>query len=133
MSFAYSLLVHLRLKPSVDDPNLLQIGEHEDFYHPDDLMALVIPPLIPVIHLFFWLGTIISIVSARIFQITLGESSLLFSMEEPTNSSLNLQDIGDLGMEKTVRAWHSVSRKSMGPTSTVAAHPLQATFDVHWI
>ncbi|EKM51096.1 uncharacterized protein PHACADRAFT_177788 [Phanerochaete carnosa HHB-10118-sp] len=66
------LIVHLKLKPSVDDPSLLQIAEHEDFYHPDDLMALVIPPLIPVVCFLLWLGTVMSVIGARFFQATFG-------------------------------------------------------------
>lgn len=66
------LIVHLKLKPCADNPDLLQIAEHEDFYHPDDLMALVIPPLIPLVHLLLWLGTLGSILGARLFQIVFG-------------------------------------------------------------
>ncbi|GJE95990.1 hypothetical protein PsYK624_121830 [Phanerochaete sordida] len=66
------LIVHLRLKPGADDPNLLQIAEHEDFYHPEDLMALVLPPLIPLVQLLLWFGTIFSLIGARFFQTTLG-------------------------------------------------------------
>ena len=66
------MIVHLKLKPSADNPNLLQISEHEDFYHPDDLMALVIPPLIPAVRLLLWLGTIGSILGARFFQVVYG-------------------------------------------------------------
>ena len=34
-------MVHLTLRPSDDDPNLLVISHHEDFYHPDELAALM--------------------------------------------------------------------------------------------
>lgn len=66
-------MVHLYLKPSPEDPKLLQIAEHEDFYHPEDLLALLVPPLIPLVHLFHWFGTMISILCARFFQLTFGE------------------------------------------------------------
>ena len=69
----YRLIVHLYLKPSIDDPRLLQIAEHEDFYHPADVVALVVPPLIPIVHLFLWFGTILSIVGARFFQTFFGK------------------------------------------------------------
>ena len=67
------MIVHLYLKPSIDDPRLLQIAEHEDFYHPADVVALVVPPLIPVVHLFLWIGTILSILGARFFQTFFGK------------------------------------------------------------
>lgn len=66
-------MVHLYLKPSAEDPKLLQIAEHEDFYHPEDLLALLVPPLIPLVHLIHWFGTMISILCARFFQLTFGE------------------------------------------------------------
>lgn len=59
-------MVHLILRPSDDDPNLLQIALHEDFYHPTDIAALIIPPLIPVVKLLQKVGTIASIINARI-------------------------------------------------------------------
>jgi hypothetical protein len=68
-----SLIVHLRLQPSQENRQLLQIVEHEDFYHPDDLMALLIPPLISVVQILLWIGTIGSIICARIFQIFFGK------------------------------------------------------------
>ncbi|KAI0683841.1 hypothetical protein BC835DRAFT_699205 [Cytidiella melzeri] len=61
------LLVHLTLRPSDDDPNLLVIASHEDFYHPDDFAALLVPPLIPVVRVLLRLGTLTSNVNARLF------------------------------------------------------------------
>ena len=59
-------MVHLVLRPSDDNPNLFQISMQEDFYHPTDIAALIIPPLIPIIKLLHKVGTITSIVNARI-------------------------------------------------------------------
>lgn len=64
--------MHLTLKPSADDPNALQIAQHEDFYHPDDFAALVVPPLIPLIRLGLWLGTVLSLLGAWVFQTFFG-------------------------------------------------------------
>ena len=60
------MMVHLVLRPSDDNPNLLQIAMHEDFYHPTDVAALIIPPLIPIIKFLHKFGAITSIVNARI-------------------------------------------------------------------
>jgi hypothetical protein len=65
-------MVHLTLRPSDDDPNLLVISQHEDFYHPDDFMALLIPPMIPVVQILLRVGTVASNINARIFGL-LGE------------------------------------------------------------
>ncbi|CAL1702601.1 unnamed protein product [Somion occarium] len=43
------LLVHLKLRRSDEDSNLHVIAEHDDFYHPDALAALLFPPLVPVV------------------------------------------------------------------------------------
>ncbi|KAI0084569.1 hypothetical protein BDY19DRAFT_971027 [Irpex rosettiformis] len=61
------LLVHLSLRPSVDDPNLLVISRHEDFYHPDDFSTLLLPPLTPLVKALLHMGTLASNVNARIF------------------------------------------------------------------
>ena len=68
-------MVHLYLKPSLNDQNLLQISQHEDFYHPDDIVALILPPLISLVHLFLWIGTMVSIICARVFQVVFGAFS----------------------------------------------------------
>ena len=75
------LIVHLYLKSSVDDPRLLQISEHEDFYHPADLVALVVPPLIPIVYLFLWIGTVTSIIGARFFQTFFGQFTLISALQ----------------------------------------------------
>ena len=45
--------MHLRLRPepSATDPSKTTyvISEHEDFYHPDALMAMFVPPLAPFV------------------------------------------------------------------------------------
>ncbi|KAI0804667.1 hypothetical protein BC629DRAFT_1488797 [Irpex lacteus] len=66
------LLVHLTLRPSDDDPNLLVISRHEDFYHPEDFAALLVPPLIPLVRGLLRVGTLASNVNARVFSL-LGE------------------------------------------------------------
>ena len=67
-----SLLVHLTLRPtpSPTDPTktLYVISEHEDFYHPDDLAALVVPPLAPLIRLALHAATLACRVNARVFE-----------------------------------------------------------------
>lgn len=63
----HSLLVHLVLRKSDETPGLWQIALHEDFYHPDDIAALVVPPLIPVIKFLHTVGTVASNVNARVF------------------------------------------------------------------
>ena len=50
---ARRLIVHLKLRP-VDphapaDKTKYVITEHEDFYHQEDLAALVVPPLVPLV------------------------------------------------------------------------------------
>ncbi|TFK82906.1 hypothetical protein K466DRAFT_499449, partial [Polyporus arcularius HHB13444] len=65
------LLVHLTLRPtpSPTDPSktVYVISDHEDFYHPDDLAALVVPPLIPLIRLGLHAATFACRVNARVF------------------------------------------------------------------
>ncbi|KAI0370686.1 hypothetical protein BV20DRAFT_236809 [Pilatotrama ljubarskyi] len=69
------LLVHLTLRPerSPTDPSktVYVIAEHEDFYHPDDLAALLVPPLIPVVRGALHAATLICKVQAKVFG-TLG-------------------------------------------------------------
>ncbi|KAI0077996.1 hypothetical protein K474DRAFT_1771374 [Panus rudis PR-1116 ss-1] len=67
------LLVHLKLRPSVIEPNRYFISLHEDFYHPEDLVALVFPPLIPIAHGALKAGTLASAVNAYVFGL-LGRS-----------------------------------------------------------
>lgn len=45
------LLVHLVLTPSIDDPKRFVISTQEDFYHPEDIAALTVPPLIPLVRI----------------------------------------------------------------------------------
>ncbi len=80
-------MVHLVLRPSDDDHKLYQIALHEDFYHPEDIAALVIPPLVPIIRLLHKFGTIASNVNARIFGL-FGEPALIVSVVTPHKGSL---------------------------------------------
>ncbi|RDX39713.1 hypothetical protein OH76DRAFT_1490883 [Lentinus brumalis] len=70
---AAGLLVHLTLRPtpSPTDPSktVYVISEHEDFYHPDDLAALVVPPLILLIRLGLHAATFACRVNARVFGV----------------------------------------------------------------
>ncbi|TBU24606.1 hypothetical protein BD311DRAFT_701791, partial [Dichomitus squalens] len=47
------LVVHLRLRPADPrapaDKTTYLIAEHEDFYHQEDLAALLVPPLVPLV------------------------------------------------------------------------------------
>ncbi|KAK7683048.1 hypothetical protein QCA50_013720 [Cerrena zonata] len=60
------LLVHLKLKRSDTNPSLHVITYHEDFYHPEDLTALILPPLVPIIRGMLLIGTIASNINSRI-------------------------------------------------------------------
>ncbi|KAI0338699.1 hypothetical protein BDW22DRAFT_1409365 [Trametopsis cervina] len=79
------LIVHLTLRPSDEDPNLFVIAQHEDFYHPEDLAALVVPPLIPLVRLLLRFGTLASVVNARVFGL-LGYWAPAIEPESPTPS-----------------------------------------------
>ncbi|KAI8977820.1 hypothetical protein BD414DRAFT_495727 [Trametes punicea] len=65
------LLVHLTLRPepSPEDPSktVYLITEQEDFYHPDDIAALLIPPLKPVVAGALHASTLACKVQARVF------------------------------------------------------------------
>ena len=69
--FAFSLLVHLKLRPepSPTDPSktIYLIEEQEDFYHPDDLAALIVPPLVPLVRLGLRAASFACHVQSRIF------------------------------------------------------------------
>lgn len=60
------LLVHLKLKRSDTDPFFRVITYHEDFYHPEDLTALLVPPLIPIVRMALLLGTTASNINSRL-------------------------------------------------------------------
>jgi len=62
------LMVHVVLAPSVDDPKRFVISLHEDFYHPEDVAALTIPPLVPVVRLLLRAGALASNVNAFLFS-----------------------------------------------------------------
>ncbi|KAL0948346.1 hypothetical protein HGRIS_010932 [Hohenbuehelia grisea] len=62
------LLVRLTLRKEND---LYYISKQEDFYHPDELAALVLPPLSPLIRLALSTAGFISNINAKLFQ-TLG-------------------------------------------------------------
>ncbi|TFK94465.1 hypothetical protein K466DRAFT_535726 [Polyporus arcularius HHB13444] len=59
----------LRLTPSPSDGSktVYLIEEQEDFYHPDDIAALLLPPLIPVVRLALRAATFACKVNARVF------------------------------------------------------------------
>lgn len=59
----------LRPEPSPTDPSktVYLIAEHEDFYHPDDLAALIIPPLVPLVRIGLQAATFACKVNARVF------------------------------------------------------------------
>lgn len=61
------LMVHLKLRPSDDDPNLSVIYFHEDLYHPEDLLSLTVPPLVPLVRLVLSAGALASNINAKIF------------------------------------------------------------------
>ncbi|OJT10823.1 hypothetical protein TRAPUB_12692 [Trametes pubescens] len=65
------LLVHLTLRPepSPTDPSktVYLITEHEDFYHPDDFAALVIPPFVPLVRIGLQAATFACKANARVF------------------------------------------------------------------
>ena len=63
------LLTHLTLSPSVDDPKLFVISMQEDFYHPEELTALVVPPLAPLAQLMLRAGSLTSNVNAYVFSL----------------------------------------------------------------
>ncbi|KAH9850915.1 hypothetical protein C2E23DRAFT_734028 [Lenzites betulinus] len=65
------LLVHLtlRLSPSPTDPTktVYHIAAHEDFYHPDDLVSLIIPPVVPLVRAALHTATFVCRVNAKVF------------------------------------------------------------------
>ncbi|EIM84830.1 uncharacterized protein STEHIDRAFT_99669 [Stereum hirsutum FP-91666 SS1] len=63
------LSVHLSLR---EENGLYYIALQEDFYHPDDLISLVIPILASPAHMALRAGAISSNIFARVFQVTFG-------------------------------------------------------------
>ncbi|KAI0773177.1 hypothetical protein BD413DRAFT_539885 [Trametes elegans] len=67
------LIVHLTLRPEPEptDPSktIYVIASQEDFYHPDDLAALLVPPLIPVVRGALHAATLACKVYARAFGV----------------------------------------------------------------
>ncbi|KAI0668271.1 hypothetical protein C8Q78DRAFT_980794 [Trametes maxima] len=65
------LVVHLTLRPSPSptDPNktVYFIASQEDFYHPDDLTALLVPPLVPLVRGALHAATLACRVQAKVF------------------------------------------------------------------
>ncbi|CCL98884.1 uncharacterized protein FIBRA_00891 [Fibroporia radiculosa] len=57
---------------SSDPRPLFVIASQEDFYHPEDLMALLVPPLVPLVHILLLLGTWASLLGAWFFGSVLG-------------------------------------------------------------
>ncbi|KAI0643301.1 hypothetical protein C8Q79DRAFT_1002530 [Trametes meyenii] len=65
------LVVHLTLRPSPSptDPNktVYFIASQEDFYHPDDLTVLLVPPLTPLVRGALQAATLVCRVQAKVF------------------------------------------------------------------
>lgn len=59
------LLIRLRL---VERDNHFYIKEQEDFFHPDDLMNCLFPPLSPVVAFFLQLIAIAALLSSKIYS-----------------------------------------------------------------
>ncbi|EKM51094.1 uncharacterized protein PHACADRAFT_187700 [Phanerochaete carnosa HHB-10118-sp] len=74
------MVTHLKQKPSADDPDSLQIAEHETFLAQ---ITLVIPLLAPVVRLLrlLWLDTVMSITGARLSWITFVSCRVLEGQE----------------------------------------------------
>ncbi|OSX62775.1 hypothetical protein POSPLADRAFT_1033455 [Postia placenta MAD-698-R-SB12] len=63
------LATHIALRESPHpsgDPgrHMYHIAGQEDWYHPEDLMALLVPPLVPIVHFLLILGTWASVLGA---------------------------------------------------------------------
>lgn len=71
-----SLVVRLTLRPQASsaDPSktVYVIAEQEDFYHPEDLAALLVPPLIPLIRFLLQVATFACWVSVVVFSKVFG-------------------------------------------------------------
>ena len=67
-------MVRLRLVQD-EDPNehttKWYIQHQDDYYHPEDIIAFVIPPFVPAVHLALRFGAIASALNAKLFA-TLG-------------------------------------------------------------
>jgi len=66
---ASRLITHLSL---VQKDDLYYISSQEDFYHPEDFLSLLVPPLVPVVYLLLRTGTIFSNFNASALQLLLG-------------------------------------------------------------
>ncbi|KAJ3486772.1 hypothetical protein NLI96_g4005 [Meripilus lineatus] len=62
------LVVRLSLKPDETDKRLLVIACQEDFYHPDDFMALEVAALVPLVRLALRASALICDINAKIFN-----------------------------------------------------------------
>lgn len=71
--YAYRLLVRLMLREAsseednLDDTKRYVIESQEDFYHPEDITAIVLPPLVPFVHLALRFGSFASALNAKVF------------------------------------------------------------------
>ncbi|RDX40647.1 hypothetical protein OH76DRAFT_311169 [Lentinus brumalis] len=69
------LLIRFKLRPapSPADPSktVYLIAEHEDFYHHEDLAAMFVPPLVPLVRLGLRVATLACKMNVRLF-VTLG-------------------------------------------------------------
>jgi len=61
------LIVHLILQPSDINPKLQVIKYQEDFFHPEDVASLIVPPFATIIRLMLRLGGVASNWNARLF------------------------------------------------------------------
>ncbi|KAJ7605242.1 hypothetical protein DFH06DRAFT_1287282 [Mycena polygramma] len=82
------LLVRLTLR---EENGLHFIAFQEDFYHPDDFMALIIPPLAPVIRTGLSMTATASDIYAKIGQL-LGFWSATISAQEPHSGLYDTKD-----------------------------------------
>ena len=92
---AHRLLVRLQLRPepSISDSSktVYVIAQHEDFYHPDDLAALVVPPLVPLIRFVLFLATWACVFNSRFFMM-FGFWAVRGEEGEKATESVELED-----------------------------------------
>ncbi|KIY44673.1 hypothetical protein FISHEDRAFT_50837, partial [Fistulina hepatica ATCC 64428] len=62
------LLVRLTLSQDAAS-GLYYIAQQEDFYHTEDFIALILPPLVPLIQLCLYVAALFSIIGAKIAQV----------------------------------------------------------------
>lgn len=78
------MLIRLKLREEEDPSDHTKkyfIQSQEDFYHPEDMAAIVLPPLVPFVHLALRLGAFASVLNAKIFSIFGSQSSLIPALD----------------------------------------------------